>query len=194
MDTKIYYGEVKAKDMAKALVGRFNHGNLMAQMTQSGKQYVVQIASRRDARSGGKTALGLTIQQMDEGIAIKLGKQDWLGIAASLGASLLAARRSPFALIGRLDDIAEDIGNLNLDDEVWAVIDEVAETMGASQQLSERFRRTGCQYCNTANPVGQPRCIACGAPLGDVQPRLCENCGYVAAEGDTECSNCGSEI
>ena len=194
MDTKIYHGEVKALDLAEALVGRFNRGNMKAQAVKSGEQYVVQIASRRDARSGGQTALGLTLQQMEDGVAVRLGKQTWLGIAASLGVSVLMAKANPLNLLGRLDDLAQDIENLNLDDRVWDVIDEVAETIGASQQLSERLRRTGCAYCGTANPVGQPRCLACGAPLGDAQPRLCEYCGFVAAPEDTVCQNCGDKL
>ena len=83
---------------------------------------------------------------------------------------------------------------MNLDDKVWDVIDEVAFTLGASHELSERLRRTGCAYCGTANPVGQPRCLACGAPLGDAQPRLCSNCGYVAAPEDINCTNCGNKL
>ncbi len=194
MDTKIYHGDVTAVSLAQALVGRFNRGNLKAQAVRNGEQVVVQIASRRDATSGGQTALGLTLQQLEEGVAVRLGKQNWLGIAASLGVSVLMAKANPFNLLGRLDDLAQDIENLNLDDRVWDVIDEVAETMGASQQLTERLRRTGCAYCGTANPVGQPRCLACGAPLGDAQPRLCEKCGYVAAAQDIVCQNCGDKL
>ena len=194
MDTKIYHGDVTAVNLAQALVGRFNRGNLKAQAVRNGDQVVVQIASRRDAKSGGQTALGLTLQQIEDGVTVRLGKQNWLGIAASLGVSVLMAKANPFNLLGRLDDLAQDIENLNLDDRVWEVIDEVAETMGASQQLSERLRRTGCAYCSTANPVGQPRCIACGAPLGDAQPRTCEHCGYVAAPDDSFCQNCGDKL
>lgn len=194
MDTRIFHGQIKAKNLAKALTARFNHGNLKAQYAKSGEQYIVQIASRRDARSGGKTALGITIQQNEEGVTVKLGEQEWLGIAASLGISLLSMGRNPFNLLGRLDDIAQDIENLNLDDQVWDVIEEVAFTMGASHELSERLRRTSCEYCDTANPVGEPRCIACGAPLGGSQPRLCQHCGYVASPEDISCSNCGSDL
>ena len=194
MDTRIFHGQIKAKNLAKALTARFNHGNLKARYAKSGEQYIVQIASRRDARSGGKTALGITIQQNEEGVIVKLGEQEWLGIAANLGISLLSMGRNPLNLLGRLDDIAQDIENLNLDDQVWDVIDEVAFTMGASHELSERLRRTSCEYCDTANPVGEPRCIACGAPLGSSQPRLCQYCGYVAVPEDISCSNCGSKL
>jgi hypothetical protein len=194
MDTRIYHGNVKAADLAQALVTRFNRGNLVAQTGKSGDQFVVQIASRQDARSGGKTALGITLQQVNDGVAVKVGKQEWLGIATSIGSTLLAVRSNPFRLIDRLDDIAQDIENLTLDDKVWDAIDEVAETMGASHQLSERLRRMGCDYCGTANPVGQPRCLACGAPLGDAQPRTCDTCGFVAAPEDIACTNCGAPL
>jgi hypothetical protein len=194
MDTRIYHGKIKAANLGHALVTRFNHGNLVARSTKSGSQIIVQVASRQDAQSGGKTALGITLQQVDDGVAVKVGKQEWLGIAASIGSTLLAVRSNPFRLIDRLDDIAQDIENLNLDDKVWDVIDEVAETMGASHKLSERLRRMECTYCGTANPVGQPRCLACGAPLGDSQPRTCNTCGFVAAPEDIACTNCSAVL
>ncbi|MEN8242808.1 MAG: hypothetical protein ABFS17_12860 [Chloroflexota bacterium] len=194
MDTRIYHGKITAVNLGHALVTRFNHGNLVAQSTKSGDQIIVQVASRRGAQSGGKTALGITLQQVNDGVAVKVGKQEWLGIAASIGTTLLAVRSNPFRLIDRLDDIAQDIENFNLDDKVWDVIDEVAQTMGASHQLSERLRRMECRYCGTANPVGKPRCLACGAPLGDTQPRTCNNCGFVAAPEDIACTNCSTPL
>lgn len=194
MTTKIYHGNLTAKSLAKAIMTRFTDDDLHARYAQSDDQYVVQIASRRTAQSGGKTSIGVVLQQLEDGVAVKIGKQDWLGIAASLGASALTIRRNPFGLIGRLDDIAQDIENLSLDDKLWDLIDEVATTMNASQHLSERLRRMACEYCNTANPVGEPRCIACGAPLGDSQPRTCLRCGFVAAPDDQACANCGANL
>lgn len=194
MDVKIFHGDIKAKDFADALVGRFNQSNLVAHQDKSGDQYIVQISSRQYARSGGQTALGVTFQQNDDSVTIKVGKQAWLGIAASLGSTLIQIGKNPLSIIHRLDDVAQDLQNLQLDDQVWDVIEEVAETLGASFELSKRLRRTGCEYCNTANPVGQPRCIACGAPLGDSQPVTCNNCGYVAAPGDVKCSNCKQSL
>ena len=194
MTTKIYHGNITAKTLAQAITTRFSDKDLRAEYAKSGGQYIVQIASRRDAQSGGKTSIGVVLQELEDGVAVRIGKQDWLGIAASLGISALTARRNPFGLIGRLDDIAQDLENLSLDDKLWDLIDEVAATMNASQRLSERLRRTACEYCNTANPVGEPRCIACGAPLGDSQPRTCMRCGFVAAPLDTVCANCGAEL
>lgn len=190
----IFHGNINARDLAQALVARFNHGNLKAQATKSEEQFIVQVASRRDSLSGGKTAIGIIIHQNQEGVTVKVGQQEWLGIAASIGSTLLAVKLNPLNLLNRLDDIAQDIENINLDDKIWEVIDEVAATMGASHQLSERLRRMGCEYCGTANPVGQPRCIACGAPMGDSQPVVCNNCGFVAAPDDATCQNCGERL
>jgi RNA polymerase subunit RPABC4/transcription elongation factor Spt4 len=49
-----------------------------------------------------------------------------------------------------------------------------------------------CEYCGTANPVGEGACIACGAPLGKLQPNTCSNCGFVIQPGELTCPNCGS--
>jgi len=194
MTTKIYHGKITAENLAKAIATRFNTNDLVTRYARNEDQFHLQIASRRDAQSGGKTSIGLVLQQLDDGVAVKIGKQDWLGIAASLGLSALSFRFNPLNILGRLDDIAQDIENLSLDDRLWEMIDDVATTMGASQQLSERLRRLACEYCDTANPVGQPRCIACGAPLGGTQPRTCNKCGFVAAPEDIACTNCGSAL
>lgn len=194
MTTKIYHGNITAKTLAQAISTRFTDEDLLARYSKNDNQYVVRIASRQNPQSGGKTSIGVVLQQLEDGVAIKIGKQDWLGIAASLGISALAIRKNPFGLIGRLDDIAQDIENLSLDDKLWDLIDEVAATMNASQHLSERLRRAACEYCNTANPVGEPRCLACGAPLGDSQPTTCLKCGFVAEPFDQACTNCGADL
>jgi lipopolysaccharide biosynthesis regulator YciM len=194
MDTRIYHGNFKASEITKALVARFNSGNLIAQAQKSGDQHIVQIASRHLRSSGGQTELGVIIQEIEEGVTISVGKQSILGIAASLGHTALATLKNPLNILGRLDDVAQDIENLNLDDMVWEKIDEIANTAHASHQLSERLRRLMCEYCWTANPIGEPRCIACGAPLGDVQPTTCHNCGFVIKTNESICPNCGKNL
>ncbi|MBN2045150.1 MAG: zinc ribbon domain-containing protein [Anaerolineales bacterium] len=194
MTTKIYHGKLTAATLAKAISTRFSDEDLIANYTKSENQYIVRIASRAHAQSGGKTAIGVVLQQLEDGVAVKIGKQDWIGIAASLGISALSVRRNPLSLLGRLDDIAQDIENLTLDDRLWTLIDEVASTMNASQRLSEKLRRNKCEFCGTANPVGTPRCIACGAPQGDNQPVTCLKCGFLMTEADLECTNCGAKL
>jgi hypothetical protein len=119
-----------------------------------------------------------------------MGQQTWLGVAASLGITALAALRNPFSLLGRLDDLAQDVESLRLQEQVWQVIDSTARSMGSGFELSERLKRISCLYCNTANPLEESHCIACGAPLGDIQPITCRNCGYVVNKKEKYCPNC----
>ena len=90
METKIYHGDIKPSDFAQALTGEFNQGNLRAQQIGRNKEIVVQIGTRQMRRSGGDTAMTVTLKQVEDGVAVQIGKQSWLGIAASLGTTALA--------------------------------------------------------------------------------------------------------
>ena len=194
MDRRIFHGVVEPSDLARALVAEFNRGNLRAQTVGQSGKLAVQIATRLGAQSGGQTALTVTIQKMDDGIMVELGQQAWLGVAASLGQTAISALRNPFSLLGRLDDLAQDIENMQLSENIWKVIDRAMVSAGASHELSERLRRIACDYCNTANPIGEGSCIACGAPLGDEQPRTCSRCGFVVISSETICPNCHNRL
>jgi hypothetical protein len=187
---KIFHGEISPRDFAKALVAEFDRGNLRAQQLGAGKEVVVQIATRQMRRSGGSTALTVTLEKVSDGVAVEVGKQSWLGVAASLGTTALSALRNPFTLLGRLDDVAQDIESLQISERIWEVVENVAYAAGASFELSERLRRLVCEFCETANPVGEPSCIACGAPLGGAQPTTCLNCGFVVRDSESTCPNC----
>lgn len=190
MERKIFHGNIKPLDIAQALLGEFNRGNLRAQTLGQSDKLVVQVGTRPDALSGGQTAMTVTIRKLDDGVIVELGQQAWLGVAASLGVSALSALKNPFSLLGRLDDIAQDIENLTLSERIWQVIAKAARSANATTKLSDMLRRLACEYCHAANPVGEPSCVACGAPLGNAQPNTCRNCGYVVKEGDKNCPNC----
>lgn len=194
MQPRIYHGTLTLEDIARALLARFNRGTLRAQQFSSDDKTIVQIATRDGARSGGQTALTVTLHKVEDGVAVQVGKQAWLGVAASLGMTAFTALRNPFNLLNRLDDLAQDIENLQLSDEVFETIDSLARTAGAAFELSERLKRVTCLYCSTANPVGEPACIACGAPLGHAQPRTCMNCGFVVTGEESVCPNCGQRL
>ena len=190
MEQRIYHGNLTPSDISENLISHFNRGNLRAQQLGDSDRLIVQIGTRPGAMAGGDTTVSVILQKVEDGVAVQLGQQAWLGIAASLGTTALAAIRNPFNLLGRLDDLAQDIQNLQINEQVWQAIDEVARAAGASQELSNRLRRTVCPYCRTANPVGEPNCIACGAPMGDVQPSTCPHCGFVIKSSETICPNC----
>lgn len=194
MNQKIYHGNIDPMDMANALVGHFNRGNWRVQQIGDRDRLIVQIATRDQPVAGGETAMSIIIQRAEDGVAVQIGQQAWLGVAASLGSSAIALLMNPWNLLDRLDDIAQDIESLQMSEEVWKVLDATASALGATQQLSERLRRVTCEYCGTANPVGTGSCVACGAPLGALQPKACPKCGFVVNPGESFCPNCGVKL
>jgi hypothetical protein len=190
MDQRIYHGTITPADFARSLISNFNRGNFHVQQIGSGSHLSVQIATRSAPASGGQTGLSVDIQTVPDGVAVQVSNQQIFGVAASLGYSALAALTNPINLLGRLDDIAQDIQSLQLSDEVWKVIEAAAHAEGAGFELSERLRRVVCEYCGSANQVGDSNCVACGAPLGGAQPTTCRRCGFVTTTHETTCPNC----
>jgi hypothetical protein len=194
MDQRVYHGKLSPLDFARSLTANFNRGNMRVHQMGGGDQIVIQIASLAQPTSGGQTALGITLQAHEDGVVVQVGKQAWLGVAASLGYTAIAALRNPFSLLQRIDDLAQDIEYIQLTDEVWKIVEQTARSLGSTYQLSEKLRRLVCEYCNTPNKVGEPSCIACGAPLGNIQPMTCMNCGYIVSKSDRVCPNCKSKL
>jgi hypothetical protein len=193
MDTRIFHGKIQPNDLAQALAGAFNRGNLRSQAFGDGRRVVVQIGTRDRPPSGGQTGLTVTIDQAPDGVLVNVGKQAWYGIAASLGQTAFSVWRNPWRILDRLDDLAQDFESLQLTESIWQVVEATARARGAAFELSERLRRLMCEYCLAANPVGEPTCLMCGAPLGRVQPRTCRNCGYVLKRNEGYCPNCGQK-
>jgi hypothetical protein len=175
-------------------MAEFNRGTMHAQVLGNKDKMAIQIATRRGTTSGGHTALTINIQAVEDGIMIDLGQQAWLGVAASIGQTAFSALRNPFSLLGRLDDLAQDIENIQLNDKVWKVIERAVITLGASYALSEKLTRVCCEFCGAANPLGESNCVACGAPLGDAHPTTCGNCGFVVKIEETICPNCSKPL
>jgi len=194
MEQRFLHGDLRPLDLAQSLLAEFNRGNLRAQILQQSGGAAVQIATRPGARSGGETALTVTFEEAPDGVMVRVGQQEWLSTAASLGRTTLAALMNPWNLLGRLDDIAQDVANLQLTQQVWEAIGRAAKAAGASHELSERLRRVQCPYCGTANAVGESACIACGAPLGEAQPTTCPNCGFIIQTDESRCPNCGRTL
>ena len=194
MDERTYHGRVTTADFALALLTEFHQGNLRAQVIGEGDKVMVQIASPVVRTSGGQTALAVQLTRVEDGVHIRVGQQQWMGVVASLGETIFRALRNPWMLVDRLDDLAQDVMSLQLTENVWRTIDRTADSLGASTVISERLRRLTCAHCLTANPVGAPSCMACGAPLGPAQPAACLNCGFVVAARTLVCPRCGTPL
>lgn len=194
MQRRIFHGNIKPNDIAYALMAEFNRGNLLTQVVGNKDKMAVQIATRMGTTSGGQTALTISLQAVEDGILVELGQQAWLGVAASLGHTALSALRNPFSLLGRLDDLAQDIESIQLNEKTWQVIESAVTALGASYALSEKLSRISCAYCGSANPLGEASCLACGAPLGEVHPTTCHTCGFVVSGEETICPNCNAKL
>jgi predicted RNA-binding Zn-ribbon protein involved in translation (DUF1610 family) len=194
MDRRVFHGTITPSDVAQALSAEFNQGNTQTQVLGESGNLTVQIASSQFSRSGGKTALSVNLQQIEDGIMVQVGEQQWFGVAASLGQTAISALLNPLNLLGRLDDIAQDMSSMQMNEKIWQIISNVARAAGASQELSERLSSVTCEYCGSANHVGTSTCIACGAPLGAAQPKTCPKCGFVLTHVEKFCPNCGQAI
>jgi len=194
MEQRIFHGDMNPSDLAEALLAYFNRGNLRTQIVGNDREMRVQIATRPGAASGGETAVTVQLKTIDDGIVVTVSEQAWLGVAASMGQTVIATLINPWNLLGRLDDLAQDVENLQIHEKVWQVIASVAQSHRASTQISERLQRLECLYCGTANPVGEASCVACGAPLGNIQPRTCVACGFVLLRGERNCPSCGKLV
>jgi hypothetical protein len=194
MEQRIYHGNMTTNDFAEALLAYFNRGNWRTQTVGNSANLKVQIATRPGASSGGVTAVTVSLQKVEDGVSVSISDQAWLGVAASMGQTVIATIMNPWNLLGRLDDLAQDVENLQIHEKVWQVVHSVAQAHKSSTQISERLQRLECLYCGTANQVGEASCIACGAPLGNIQPRTCANCGFVVLRGESNCPSCGKQI
>ncbi len=181
-------------DIAEGLLAYFNRGNLRTQTFGDDNEMRVQIATRPGANSGGETAVTVQIQKVDDGVMVSISDQAWFGVAASMGQTVISTLMNPWNLLGRLDDIAQDVENLQIHEKIWQVAGATAKANHASTQISERLQRLECLFCGTANPVGEGNCIACGAPLGNIQPRTCPTCGFVVLRNEQNCPSCGKII
>ena len=193
-NTRIYHGDLTPIDFARDIIANFNRGSYRVQQIGRDPKIAVQIATHNFSQSGGQTALTVTLHQLEDGVSVQVGEQAWLGVAASLGITALSALRNPFSLLGRIDDLAQDIESLQLAEKIWQVISQTARQHGVGHALSDRLKRYICPYCNTPNPTGENRCIACGAPLGDIQPQTCMNCGFVVSNLERECPQCHATL
>ena len=192
MNKRTYHGNIQPSAIADALIGAFNQGNMRCYQVMRDDHVIVQIATNQSARSGGKAALTVTIHKHEDGVSVAIGQLEWLGVAASLGQTALTTLLNPWNIINRLDDLAQDLSSLQLEERAWQEIERFVRNAGAAKALSARLQTITCPYCQSANKVGIGNCTSCGAPLGEWQPIACPTCGNVMAAKSKQCTNCGT--
>ena len=195
MEQRTYRGDIDPGGLADALLARFNHGDLMAQKVIGEEGHIiVQIAAREWGWGAARSALTVGIAPVEAGVRVTLGQQRWLDAAASLAITGLGALLNPLSLLGRIDDIARDVGKLTLPDQVWDAVEHYCESVGAKLGLAEKQLVVTCMYCGVGNPVGAGKCSACGGSLAEVQPVACPKCGFVMSKDARFCSRCGTKL
>lgn len=194
MEQRTYRGEIVVEALADALVARFNTGHLMAQRVGRGDHVLVQIASRDWGWGGPQVALTVGITRVEGGVQVTLGQQQWLGAIADLAQTGLMALINPISIITRIDDVARSISGLTLPQQVWEAVDHYCVSMGAALGIQAKEAVVTCPYCGVGNPIGAPKCSACGAPLAEAQPVHCPRCGFLSSADARFCSHCGAPL
>jgi predicted RNA-binding Zn-ribbon protein involved in translation (DUF1610 family) len=195
MEQRTYRGDIDPEGLAGALVSRFNHGGLRAQRVVGQEGHLmVQIATREGGWGAAKSALSVGIAPVEGGVRVTLGQQRWLDTAASLAITGLGALVNPLSLLGRIDDIARDVGKLTLPDQVWEAVEHYCDSVGAQLGLAEKQLVVTCPYCGVGNPIGEGECSACGGSLAEVQPVACPECGFVLQKDASFCTRCGASL
>jgi DNA-directed RNA polymerase subunit RPC12/RpoP len=195
MEQRTYRGEIAPEGLAGALVARFDHGDLMAQTVRGEEGHlIVQVATREWGWGAARSALTIGIAPVEGGVRVTVGQQRLLDAAASLAATGLGALVNPLSLLGRIDDIARDVGKITLPDQVWEAVEHYVDSVGAKLGMSEKQLVVACPYCGVGNPVGAGTCSACGGSLVDVQPVACPKCGFVMSRDARFCSRCGAKL
>ncbi len=194
MEQRTYRGNIDPEALADALVLQFNGRDLKAQKVGRENHVLVQIASRDWGWGGPQTALTVGLARIEDGVEVSLGQERWLGAVADLAQTGLMALVNPISLINRIDDIARSVSGLTLPQQVWEAVEHYCDSVGASLGLRAEETMITCPYCGVANPIGAPKCSACGAPLGDAQPLACPRCGLLLNRKAAFCSRCGAPL
>jgi hypothetical protein len=194
MNQRTYRGDIDPDALADALVTQFDGGDLKAQKVGRKDHVLVQIASRDWGWGGPQSALTVGMARVEGGVQVSLGQERWLGAVADLAQTGLQALVNPLSLIGRIDDIARSVSGLTLPQQVWEAVEHYCDSVGASLGMSVEETVVTCPYCGVANPIGAPKCSACGGPLGDAQPRACARCGLLNSVETNFCARCGSQL
>lgn len=190
MITKTYYGKFQVNHFLNFLAATFRDQNLDVNVSNHGKRNVVRFVSSRGAKSGGQFALNLILTEFEGGVRIDIGTPEGLGVAASLGKTALFTLLNPYNLLVRLDDVAQDIENITLDQSLLKEIERYMRTNHLTLKLSSSLSKTVCEYCHSINDYGKSNCVSCGAPMGDTLLKTCPRCGFAMKNKLSRCPQC----
>lgn len=207
MEERIYHGKLQAQALAKHLVMTFDgKDDLAAQSVGQGDQTMVQIGRKKMWTGRIRSAIGISVSQLSDGLQVVTGQSNWFELAdPAVGGMLLGSLLFPPLL---LFPLMRGIRQYTLYQEIWMVIDEYCTQAQATEQQRRIDHAIYCQNCGAANDEQAQQCHFCGMPFTRSddpyalspeksyyipRPRLvqCPRCDAMVPAGKY-CNNCAS--
>ncbi|RAQ98479.1 zinc ribbon domain-containing protein [Thermogemmatispora tikiterensis] len=207
MEQRIYHGSLSPDGLADYLVQTFGQNysylgwggsalSTIAQKIGQGDHVLVQIAQARPWSGRLRTALGVSISRLPDGISVSVGQSHWL--EGPLTGILWSALFFPPLLIFPL---IRGIGDFSFYQDVWQAIETYCVQAQATRASTSTLHGLYCARCGALNDEAAQHCHLCGSPLAAGPANTssahtlvtCANCHerVVAARF---CGNCGSPL
>jgi hypothetical protein len=213
MEERTYRGNIDINALADHLVATFNQGDdIVAQRAGQGDQVTVQVGRVKFWTGNLRSALGISISKLPDGVHVATGQSNWLELNdPSVGGMLLGALFFPPLIVFPL---MRGIRNYTLYQEIWTVIDDYCTQDNGVQEHARSTDAVYCQNCGGINDESAKQCHLCGMPLYNPEypdeetpytqatgntvvykPRLvtCPRCDALVPAGKY-CNNCASVL
>lgn len=195
MEQRIYHGPIEPRRLAQALLDEWDQGETIAQAVTVEGGVVVQIGQRESGWFGEepRQALTLGIEQLDDGVRVSLGQQQWYQEGGQVFVGGLIGF-FPFFFAWPLGGLLRGPGappDEDLPARIWRSVEGFAAREGAATGPTRRLSTVPCPNCGVANPEGAGRCSACGAVLDQA---ACPACGGANPPGARFCIHCGTQL
>lgn len=186
----MFHGSIKAVALAGELAARFNDRQHRVKIERYTDSALVQIGSKHG------TPVTVNISDIAEGVLVSMSRdRDWLDRTADASELIERAATNPISFLALLPDLVGEMQKPNIAPKIWEAINDLC---GLSRALAGEKNApqnpTVCEHCQTPNPAGEERCVACGAPLKIELPRACPKCARTYTSDALFCQSCGTRL
>ncbi len=188
---RMFHGSITAAALADQLAARFSDRQHHTVCEHGPGTALIQIGSKHG------TPVTLNVADTAGGILVTMSRdRDWLDRVADAGEIIeRAAAGNPLSLLAMIPDAIGELKKENIAPQIWNAVNEIC---ALSRALAGEEDAPGnpivCPYCQTANPPGSGRCVACGGALPVDLPRVCPKCGRGHTSDALFCQACGTRL